>query len=141
MSLVIPDEVRERVNEALNEGYPLAMTGVGADAKPVVSFRGSAQTLGDDSLAVWVRGEPSATLNAIAVNPEVVLIYTNMPMRKFYLFRGQAAVVTEEVLRLQIWAGQHPLEQSRDLEKTGTAVQIRLDSITGSGVNLTREEG
>ncbi len=139
MSLVIPDDVRDRVNGALDEGFPLSFVAVGADSEPVVSFRGSAQTFGDDALAIWVRGEPSSTLNAIAENPSVAMLYTNMPSRKFYIFRGQAAVTTDSTERDQIWEGQHALEKARDMERTGTAVVIRLDSVQGSGINLTRE--
>ncbi len=139
MALVLPDEVRDRVNGALDEGFPMSMVAVGADSQPVVSFRGSAQTFGDDALAVWVRGEPSSTLAAIAQNPSVALLYTNMPARKFFIFRGQAAITTEASERDQIWDGQHPLEQSRDPERTGTAVVVRLDSVQGSGLNLTRD--
>ncbi len=139
MSLVLPDEIHERVNAALDEGFPLSMMAVSADSLPVVSFRGSTQTFGDDALAVWVRGETSSTLAAIAQNPNVAVIYTNMPARKFYIFRGQAAVTTDPADRDRIWEGQHDLEKSRDMERTGTAVVIRLDSVQGSGVNLTRD--
>ena len=139
MSLVLPDEIHERVNGALDEGFPLSMTAVSADSLPVVSFRGSTQTFGDDALAVWVRGETSSTLAAIAQNPNVAVIYTNMPARKFYIFRGQATVTTDPEDRNRIWEGQHDLEKQRDLERTGTAVVIRLDSVQGSGVNLTRD--
>ena len=139
MPLVIPDEVRERVNGALDEGFPMCMVAVDGDAQPVVSFRGSTQTFGDDALAVWVRGEPSSTLSAIASNPGVALMYTNMPARKFFIFRGLAAVTSDAAERDRIWEGQHDLEKSRDMERTGTAVIIRLDSVQGSGVNLTRD--
>lgn len=139
MSLVLPDEIHERVNAALDEGFPLSMMAVSADSLPVVSFRGSTQTFGDDALAIWVRGETSSTLAAIAQNPNVAVIYTNMPARKFYIFRGQAAVTADPAERDRIWEGQHDLEKSRDMERTGTAVVIRLDSVQGSGVNLARD--
>ena len=139
MSLVLPDEIHERVNAALDEGFPLSMMAVSADSLPVVSFRGSTQTFGDDALAIWVRGETSSTLAAIAQNPNVAVIYTNMPARKFYIFRGQAAVTADPADRDRIWEGQHDLEKQRDMERTGTAVVIRLDSVQGSGVNLTRD--
>ncbi|MYE05967.1 MAG: hypothetical protein F4Y04_01895 [Chloroflexi bacterium] len=139
MSLVLPDEVRDRVNGALDEGFPMCMVAVDSDSQPVVSFRGSTQTFGDDALAIWVRGEPSSTLNAIAENTGVALMYTNMPARKFFIFRGRAAVTTDPAERDQIWEGQHDLEKSRDMERTGIAVIIRLDSVQGSGVNLTRD--
>lgn len=139
MPLVLPDEVRDRVNGALDEGYPLTMIAVSADSQPVVSFRGSTQTFGDDALAIWVRGEPSSTLEAVAGNPSVAMTYTNMPARKFFIFRGQAAVTTDAGERDQIWEGQHDLEKGRDMERTGTAVVIRLDSVQGSGVDLKRD--
>ena len=139
MALVIPDDVRDRVNGALDEGFPMCMVAVSSDSQPVVSFRGSTQTFGDDALAIWVRGESSSTLNAIADKPSVALMYTNMPSRKFYIFRGQAAVTTDPAERDRIWEGQHALEKSRDTERTGTAVVIRLDSVQGSGLNLTRD--
>jgi general stress protein 26 len=139
MSLVIPDDVRDRVNGALDEGFPMCMVAVSSDSQPVVSFRGSTQTFGDDALAIWVRGESSSTLNAIAQNPAVALMYTNMPARKFYIFRGQASVTTDADDRNRIWEGQHDLEQARDLDRVGTAVVIRLDSVQGSGINLTRD--
>ena len=139
MPMILPDEVKDRVNGALDEGFPLALMAVSVDAQPVVSFRGSAQTYGDDALAVWVRGEPSSTLQAISHNPSVALTYTNMPARKFFIFRGQAAVTTDQQQRDAIWEGQHDLEKSRDMERAGTAVIIKLDSVQGSGVNLTRD--
>lgn len=139
MPMVLPDEVKDRVNGALDEGFPLALMAISEDAQPVVSFRGSAQTFGDDALAIWVRGEPSSTLTAIAQNPSVAMTYTNMPARKFFIFRGQASVTTDPAERDAIWEGQHDLEKSRDMERAGIAVIIRLDSVQGSGLNLTRD--
>lgn len=139
MPLLLPDEIHERVNGALSEGYPLSMMAVSADGQPVVSFRGSTQTFGDDALAVWVRGEPSSTLDAIAQNPAVAVVYTNMPARKFWIFRGRARVTSDQSDRDAIWEGQHDLEKARDPERAGIAVVIDLDSVQGSGVNLTRD--
>ncbi len=139
MSLVLPDEVHARVNGALDEGFPMCMVAIGDDTQPVVSFRGSTQTFGDDALALWVRGESSSTLNAIAKNPSVALMYTNMPARKFFIFKGQAAVTTDAGERDQVWEGQHDLEKARDTERTGTAVVVRLDSVQGSGIDLKRD--
>ncbi len=139
MPLVIPDEIHARVNGALDEGFPMALMAVGEDGQPVVSFRGSTQTFGDDALAVWVRSEPSSTLAAIALNPSVALVYTNMPARKFWIFQGRARVTTDPSDRDAIWEGQHSLEQARDPERTGVAVVIDLDSVQGSGVSLSRD--
>ena len=135
----LPEDVKDRVNNALSEGFPLALTAVSADCRPVVSFRGSTQTFGDDALAIWVRGTPSSTLAVIALNPHVAMTYTNMPARKFFIFRGRARVTDDPADRDAIWEGQHPLEQGRDPERVGIAVVIDLDQVSGSGLNLTRE--
>ena len=137
--LELPEEIAARVNNALSDGYPLSLVAVSAEAEPLVSFRGSAQTFGSDALAIWVRATPSATLSAIAANPEVALIYTNMPARKFYVFRGRARVTEDAADRDAIWEGQHPLEQGRDPERKGVAVVIDLDRVSGSGVDLRRD--
>ena len=135
----LPQEVQDRVNNALNEGFPLALAAMTPDAEPLVSFRGSTQTFGGDALAFWVRSEPSATLAAIAANPQVAMIYTNMPARTFYIFRGRARVTQDPTDRDAIWQGQHPLEQERDPERTGVAVVVDLDRVTGRGLDLRRE--
>lgn len=135
----LPQEVKDRVNNALDEGFPLALAAVTPDAEPLVSFRGSAQTFGGDALAFWVRAAPSATLSAIAANPQVAMIYTNMPGRKFYVFRGRARVTQDPAERDAIWEGQHPLEKDRDPERSGVAVIIDLDRVSGSGIDLRRE--
>ena len=135
----LPEDVKARVNNALNDGYPLSLVAVSPGAEPLVSFRGSAQTFGDDALAVWVRAAPSTTLSAIAANPQVAMIYTNMPDRKFYVFRGRARVSEDPGDRDAIWEAQHPLEKDRDPERKGTALIITLDQVSGSNINLRRE--
>lgn len=134
----LPQDLKDRVNNALSEGFPLSLVAVNEHSEPLVSFRGSAQTFGGDALAVWIRAVPSLTLEAIAANPQVAMIYTNMPQRKFYIFRGRARVAAEQSDRDAVWEGQHPLEQSRDPERTGVAVIIDLDQVSGSGLDLRR---
>lgn len=134
----LPAEVHERVNNAINEGHPLSFVAVSPTGAPQVSFRGSAQTFGDDAMAIWVRGEPSSTLACIEENPQVSLIYSNMAERKFWIFNGRARVTTDPADRDRIWEAQHPLEQARDEARTGAAVIIDLDSAVGSGLNQTR---
>ena len=134
----LPQEVKDRVNKALDEGFPLALTVVTSEGEPLASFRGSTQTFGDDALAFWVRSSPSATLAAIAANPQVAFTYANMPARTFYIFRGRARVTEDAADRDAIWQGQHPLEQGRDPERTGIAVIVDLDRVTGRAVDLRR---
>lgn len=138
-AMKLPVEVRERVNNAIDEGHPLTFVAVSPAGAPHVSFRGSAQTFGDDAMAIWVRGEPSETLECISQNPQVALVYSNMPARKFWIFRGRARTTTDAIERARIWEAQHPLEKSRDEARAGVAVIIDIDRAAGSGLDLTRE--
>ena len=40
----LPEDIKARINNALNDGYPLSLVAVSPDAEPLVSFRGSAQS-------------------------------------------------------------------------------------------------
>ena len=134
----LPTEVHERVNNAIDEGYPLTFVAVSPAGAPHVSFRGSAQTFGDDAMAIWVRSVPSETLDCISQNPEVALVYSNLPARKFWIFRGRARIAADASDRDRIWEAQHPLEKSRDEARAGVAVIVDLDRAAGSGLDLTR---
>ena len=74
-SLVLTEEIKGLVNGALANGTPLLLAAVSPEGKPVVSFRGSLQTYSDDQLGVWARHSQGGTLEAIAANPNVVLVY------------------------------------------------------------------
>lgn len=138
MPLEIPEEIREKVNGALDDGFPMSLSAVSPEGAPLVSFRGSLQTYGDDALALWVRSAPSSTLEAIARNPRVAAVYTNMAARKFWIFEGRAQRTDDAEARDRIWEGQHALEQARDPERNGVAVIVELDRISGGGVDIRR---
>ena len=64
MALVLPEAVKRDVNNAFAEGHPIMVAGVTLDGEPTVSFRGTAQTLGDSALAFWSRDAAGSTLVA-----------------------------------------------------------------------------
>ena len=66
----LPESIKRDVNSAFIEGHPIIVVGVTAEGEPTVSFRGTAQALGDTALAFWVRQPDQSTLlRSILVNP------------------------------------------------------------------------
>ncbi len=56
-------QMRADINGALDDGHPIVVCAVTPEGTPAVSFRGTAQTFGDDGLVFWVRNqEASATV-------------------------------------------------------------------------------
>ncbi len=136
MALVLPEAVKRDVNDAFAEGHPIVVAGVTADGEPTVSFRGTAQTLGDSALAFWTRDAAGSTLVAsIGTRPAVVLVYSNMPERRFYQFGGKARLNDDPAIDRTVYDNSHPLEQQRDPERAGKAIVVELDWVQGRGAD------
>ena len=126
--------MRADINGALDDGYPIVVCAATPEGTPAVSFRGTAQTFGDDGLAFWVRNqEASETLRAIAVNPVVAAVYANMPARRHYTMLGRARVELDAAVRRQVFENSPASERARDPERTGVAVVVELESVRGRG--------
>ena len=126
--------IKRDINNAFADGQPIVICAVTPEAEPTVSYRGTAQTYGDDAIAFWVRDrDNSATLRSIAVHPVLVAIYTNMPARRFYTLRGRARLETDPAVLETVYENSHPAEQQRDPERKGVAVIVELDSVRGRG--------
>jgi hypothetical protein len=130
MPITLTQEIKDLVNNALTSGSPLALAVVTPDNKPVLSFRGSTQVYGDDALGLWVRAGSGTTLAAIKNNPHVALIYRSATT-PLLQFQGRARIATGEAERKKVFENSPEVEQTRDPERTGTAVIIDLDSVDG----------
>ena len=136
MALVLPDAVKRDFNEAFAEGHPIVVAGVTADGEPTVSFRGTAQTLGEGAVAFWTRDAAGSTLAAsIETHPAVVLVYSNMAERRFYQFGGKARLNDDPAVDRIVYDNSHELERQRDPERQGQAIVVELDWAQGRGVD------
>ena len=126
----LTDELKALVNNALSEGSPLLLAAVSPDGKPVLSFRGSVQTYGDDGLCLWVRNGQGGTLDAIRANPNVSLVYRSAttPVLQFH---GRARIADDEAERAQVFESAPERERNADLERKGVAVIVELDAVQG----------
>ena len=149
--LRLPEAVRTRVDNALAEGKPLMLAHVDEDGRPVLSFRGSVQTFGDDTLAMWVRNPEGGLVRGLARNPAVALMYRDQQAKATYQFHGRARVVSDGATRDRIYEHAHKVERDHDFGRLGAAVLIELDRVEGYGgltaagpvdrVNMRRDAG
>ena len=136
MALVLPETVKRDVNHAFAEGHPIVVAGVTVDGEPTVSYRGTAQTLGDSALAFWTRDAAGSTLvSSLEAHAMVVCVYTNMPERRFYQFGGKARLNDDPEIDRTVYDNSHELEQQRDPERKGKAIVVELDWVQGRGVD------
>jgi hypothetical protein len=130
MPLVLTQEIKDMVNNALANGNPVALAVVTLDNKPVLSFRGSTQVFSDSALGIWVRAGSGTTLAAIKNNPHVALIYRSATT-PLLQFQGRARIAADEVERSAVFENSPQAEQNYDSGRTGTAVVVDLDSVSG----------
>lgn len=133
---MLTDAIKRDVNESFAEGHPIVVAGVTADGEPTVSFRGTAQALGDSALAFWSRDAAGSTLVAsIETHPTVVLVYSNMAERRFYQFAGKARLNDDPEVDRTVYDNSHEMERQRDPERLGKAIVVELTSVRGRGVD------
>ncbi|WP_404710345.1 pyridoxamine 5'-phosphate oxidase family protein [Sphingomonas sp. MMS24-J13] len=129
-SLVLTDELKTLVNNALADGSPLLLAAVNPEGKPVLSFRGSVQTHGDGALGLWVRNGQGGTLEAIRANPHVALVYRSAttPVLQFH---GLARIADDAAERAAVFDSAPERERASDPERKGIAVVVDLESVQG----------
>lgn len=142
--IVLTDSIKRDIDNAFVEAHPIIVCGVTPEGEPTVSYRGTAQAFGDGAIAFWVRRtDDSSLLASIEAHPVVVLIYSNMPARRHYQFRGRARRADDEATRAQVYEGSHQFERAQDPDRKGVAVVVNLTSVRGRGedgpVNLKAE--
>lgn len=127
----LDDEIRKLVDNALATRHPIIVAYVGEGGQPILSFRGSTQSFGEDRLAIWVRNSDGNFLNAIKANPKVALMYRDEDSKATYQFQGRARVSTDEGDRRRIYERMAEAERNHDPARTGVALIIDLDRVEG----------
>jgi hypothetical protein len=128
---VMPEFVKARVNRALADDIPLAVSYVDENGKPSLSLRGSTLAYSDTQLAIWARNREGLA-KAIAKNPYVSLLYRENPTRTTLVFKGKAHIMEDKDEALRIHDMTPEVERNHLTRDTGAAVIIDLESIDGS---------
>jgi hypothetical protein len=129
--ILLPSDLRRRIDNALVERHPMLVAHVDADGQPILSFRGSVQAFSDDQLALWVRNAQGGFVQAIARNPRVALMYRDEQAKATYQFQGRARVTDVAGERQRIFDAAPPAERAHDFAMLGVAVLVDLDRVEG----------
>ena len=125
----LTEEMRSSIDNALDNGTPCVLATASPTGEPGVSLRGSVMAYDDESLAYWDRTQ-RAGLEHVEANPKVVVMYRDPKARLAWKFYGEATIYREGSVRDAIMARVVEQEMSRDPERRGFGVIIRLSRIT-----------
>jgi predicted pyridoxine 5'-phosphate oxidase superfamily flavin-nucleotide-binding protein len=127
--------MRELLTNAVAEGVPCLLGTATKDGRPQISPKGTLAVFDDETLSFWERSYRTS-YNAFLENPRVVVYYRNGPRTAELPFRngavrfhGVARITEDEAERARVFALSPAIEQSRDPQRKGVAVLIRVDLI------------
>jgi hypothetical protein len=128
--LKLTDDIKALVSSALDTGNPMLLGAVDPAGKPLLSFRGSTVPFSETQLSFWARNASGGTLAAIRQNPQVALMYRSATV-PLLQFTGTARITEDAEERERAFSLSSPKEQERDPDRTGVAVIVDLDTISG----------
>ena len=130
-ALRLPPALRAMIDGALQNRHPMLLAHVDADGQPTLSFRGSVQVHGDDSLSLWVRNPQGGFIASILRNPRVALMYRDEGSKATYQFKGRARLAADGAERQAVYEAAPQVERDHDFAMAGAAVIVDLDSVEG----------
>jgi general stress protein 26 len=130
-AIVLPDDVKSRIDRALVDRKPMLVAHVDGQGQPILSFRGSVQVHADDQLALWIRNAEGGFIAAIRANPRIALMYRDEGAKATYQFQGRARVTEDAAERQRIFERAPEVERAHDFAMLGAAVVVDLDRVEG----------
>lgn len=128
----LTEEMKTAINSSFTDGLALLVGTASKAGMPDMAYKGSTMAFDGDHLAFWERSH-GQTLRNLDENSQVCLIYRNPQTRLAFKFFGVAQLLKEGPVRQQIMDRTVEFELSRDPERTGVAVLIRIDKILQAG--------
>src|SRR5436305_15007147 len=132
MPIQLTDEMKQALSTALPDRVPCVLATASADGQPDVGYKGSMMVFDEEHLAYWERTRGQHLAN-VQENPKVAVLYNNGPARLSWRFFGQATVHQSDEIWQQVMDRCIPVELSRDPERLGYAVLIRVDRVLARG--------
>ena len=121
----IDDDLRRRIDNALDDRCPMFIATVSPDGEPQISMRGSVMVFDRETLAYWERGWRASAAN-VQADSKVVFFYRSPEERINLRFYGTATMYRSGAIRDNVMARTVQGELDRDPERTGAAVLVRL---------------
>jgi hypothetical protein len=123
--------IAELVDGAHANGTPITVAYTDADGAPRLSFRGTVQSHGDRSIALWVRKPRGGLLEAIGTRPHLAFLYFDPATRTHLLIEGVARRVDDPGERDRIYDRCPEFERALDPARRGAAVVVDVDAVRG----------
>ncbi len=133
MAVVLTDEFKTAINNAIADRAPLVLASVDESGQPALSFRGSTQVFSDHELGIWVRNQDGGLLKSVAANPRVALMYRNPETRLSFQLHGEARRVDDEAVKKRVYEMAPEVERNADPERKGTALIVDLTRVIQRG--------
>ena len=130
MAIALDDEIKGLINSATVSGAPMILASVDASGRPRLTFRGSLQAFSADQIGFWARNAEGSTMDNIASNPNVAMMFRNPQTRVMLQLSGRARVATGAD-RDRVYDNAPDFEQKSDPEKKGVGVIVDLDRMEG----------
>jgi uncharacterized pyridoxamine 5'-phosphate oxidase family protein len=130
--IALTGDMRAFINGALDNGNPVLVTYVDADGRPKMSYRGTVQVFGPDTLALWNRDREGGMTRAIATNPNIALYLRDTKNKATYFMYGRARVDEDPDVRETVFSNSPEREQNFDYSRRGVAIVVDLDRLEGS---------
>lgn len=131
-------EMAELVDRSGPDGLVCLVATASAAGDPNLAFKGSMMVWDKDHLAFWERAH-GETLRHLQENPKIAVVYRNKQAGKTWRFWGTVELLESGEVREGIMARTFQPELDRDPERTGVAVLIQVDKVSGSTGIQTRE--
>jgi hypothetical protein len=124
-------ELKNSLANSMTDRIAVIAAYVDRRGDPHVGFYGSLHAYSDNQLAVWARNPDSELVATIPAHPKIEFVYSDMANARVYRLGGSARIVTDPVERDRVYEGIHEIEQGHDPERTGIAIVIDLDHVSG----------
>jgi hypothetical protein len=128
--LLVPDELKDVLDRSFDDKASVVLAAVGAENRPLASFRSSVKPHGDSGLSFWARHAKGGTMDALRVNPHVSVLLRS-PTTPLMQFHGRARIVEDAAATRRIYDAMPEPERRADPEAKGCAVIVDLDRIEG----------
>lgn len=135
----LTEEMKAAISTSFAGGVPLAVATSSGAGMPDIALKGSTLVFDGEHLAFWERSH-GQTLRNLEENPQVCLYYRNPQTRLSLKFFGVAQLLRDGETRQQIMDRTVEFELSRDPDRKGVAVLIRIDRILQAGQVVQERE-
>ncbi len=125
------EELRTTLANSMTDRVAVIAAYVDREGEPHVGFYGSLHAFSDDQVALWARNPESELIATLPTHPKIEFVYADMRNLRVYRLGGTARIVTDPVERNGVYEGINGIEKGNDPDRTGTAVIVDLDHVTG----------